>query len=275
MRKASIVFLCILLSVAVTACRQVPKALPPIDPPVDKDAEFLSAAYSGKTEEVSAYLSSGGNHNIKGTIGNQAATALYWAAEQGHVEIVVLLLSKKAEVNSLAEPDGSTPLIVAASQGHAAIVGLLLDHKADVNAITNSGATALKSAAENGHLEVVHTLVDKSIWIDFAARDQVENLTAQEWAAKNGHVEVAQLINVSTRPQLELDELAEAWLDSYKSFFIGTTFLMQNETLVLVSYGEVSTLGYGVEITRIVEGPTEVTVEVRLTNPEPDRKSVV
>lgn len=278
MRKAVIVLICLLLAVGVTACRQAPpKTQPPLDLPIDKNAEFLKAAYFGKTGEVSSFLSSGVNPNIKGSVGDYGikATALHWAAKQGHVETVMLLLSKTAEVNSLTEPDASTPLMFAASHGHSVIVSLLLAHKADVNATDDHGTTALKAAAANGHLEVVRSLLDKSMWIDFSARDQIEGMTAEEWARKNGHLEVAQLIKVSTGPQLELGNMAEAWLDSYKSLFVGTTFRSQNETLVLVSFGQVDTLGYDVEITSIVDGPTEVLVEVRLTFPEPGKPYLV
>ena len=278
MRKAAIVLLCLLLAIMVTACRQAPpKSDPPINPVVDKSAEFLRAAYHGKTEEVSSFLASGVDPNVKGTVGEYGleATALHWAAKQGHLETVILLLSKKADVNSLTAPDASTPLMFAASSGHAVIVGLLLEHKADVNATDDHGTTALKSAAAHGHLAVVRTLIEKSTWLDFAARDQIEGMTAEDWARKNGHLEVAQLIKVSTGPQLELGNMAEAWLDSYKSLFVGTTFKSQSRTLVLVSLGQVDTLGYEVEISRIVDGPTEVLVEVRLTYPEPGKPYLV
>lgn len=278
MRKITTIVLCLLMVFTITACRQVPlKIAAPVDPPIDKNAEFLRAAYYGKADEVSSYIASGIDPNIKGAVGNHGhqATALHWAASEGNLETVRLLLSKGANVNSLTEPDSSTPLMAAASNGYADIVNLLLDNQADVNASDDHGTTALQSAAAHGHLSVVSALLKKAVWIDLAARDKSEGMTADEWARKNGYLDVAQLIRASMSPQLELGNIAESWFHSYKSLFIGTTLRNQEDTLVLVSLGQVDTLGYEVEISRVVEGPTDVLIEVRLTYPEPGQPYLV
>ena len=57
-------------------------------------------------------------------------------------------------------PNGATPLYAAAYAGHLNVVALLLSEKADVHAARDDGCTAMHAAARNGHYEVVETLVD-------------------------------------------------------------------------------------------------------------------
>jgi ankyrin repeat protein len=69
-------------------------------------------------------------------------TALYRAAENGHVAVVRPLLEHKADVNTKIEY-GSTALCRAAENGREAVVRLLLEHKADVDAKDNYMSTTL------------------------------------------------------------------------------------------------------------------------------------
>ena len=71
-------------------------------------------------------------------------TALMWAAELGHANIVSILMNGKANPNK-ADKDGWTALMLAAGSGHANIVKALLDYGANVNAATDkeSDRTAL------------------------------------------------------------------------------------------------------------------------------------
>jgi ankyrin repeat protein len=86
-------------------------------------------------------------------------TALHWAAECGHEEVVRLVLEKGADVN-VKDAFGSTALSGAAERGHAAIVQLLLE-KADINAKDVCGQTALFQAVIEEHKEVVQLLLGK------------------------------------------------------------------------------------------------------------------
>lgn len=52
------------------------------------------------------------------------ATALVWAADQGHAPVAQLLLDRAAEVNA-RDHNGFTPLVYASWQGHREMVQLL------------------------------------------------------------------------------------------------------------------------------------------------------
>jgi len=53
-------------------------------------------------------------------------TPLNWAADEGHVDVVRLLLEKGADV-AVANSNGWTPLNLAASNGYIDVVRLLLE----------------------------------------------------------------------------------------------------------------------------------------------------
>ena len=55
--------------------------------------------------------------------------------------------------------NGWAPLMVACQNGHSDVVELLLKAKVDVNARVEKGATAIYIACQNGHSGVVSTLL--------------------------------------------------------------------------------------------------------------------
>ena len=114
------------------------------------------------------------------------ATALFFAAGNGHVHIVELLLKMKAEPDA-ARRDGTTALGLAAQYGYARIAKLLLTYGADPDLLRADGTTPLLFAAYYGHAEVVALLLvragaDRSI--------AYKSLRPFDWAAQNGHDKV-------------------------------------------------------------------------------------
>jgi len=59
------------------------------------DIDINLAASTGNIEAVKQYLDAGGDVNAK----DKVATPLYWAASEGHKEIVELLIANGADVN--------------------------------------------------------------------------------------------------------------------------------------------------------------------------------
>jgi ankyrin repeat protein len=69
--------------------------------------------------------------------------SLLIAAENGHIDVVSLLLNNKANVND-KNPNGSTALTLAAENGHSEIVSILLANGANVNDKDSNGCSAMK-----------------------------------------------------------------------------------------------------------------------------------
>lgn len=109
------------------------------------DAVLLDAARRGDAEVVASRLGAG--VDVDGPDGD-GMTALHWAAERGHVDVVRRLLEAGAGISSATRIGAYTPLHLAARRGSAPIVRQLLAHGADPDATTtNSGVTALHLAA--------------------------------------------------------------------------------------------------------------------------------
>jgi ankyrin repeat protein len=117
-----------------------------------------AASMHGEPRVVEALLSAGADVNATDTV---SRSALSWAAEEGDIDIVQLLLKGKADVRNTTENSKYTPLHFAAMKGNKAVVVLLLDAKAEINARNKSGETPLKLALSNDHKEVGEVLRDR------------------------------------------------------------------------------------------------------------------
>jgi ankyrin repeat protein len=146
------------------------------------DKKFLAAAAAGNFAMVTEQLKYGTKSTLK--------TALYSAAEHGHVDIVLLLLEHGANVNT-AQKGGVLALYTAALNGHERVVKVLLDEGAEKEAKTEMGFTALLIAAEKGHEKVVKILLDEG-----AEKEASENngFTALLVAAEKGHEKVVKVL---------------------------------------------------------------------------------
>lgn len=118
----------------------------------DPGDELFNAARRGDAAAVKALLDHGVDVNTKFRYG---ATALSYASDKGHLEVVKLLLERKADVNVKDTFYGATPIIWAAQKGYAKIVEALLDAGAE------GRDDALEIGASSGHLELVKMLLAK------------------------------------------------------------------------------------------------------------------
>ena len=82
--------------------------------------------------------------------------ALYVAARQGSVDIVINMLEQGADIN-WTKNDGTTPLFIASQEGHVDVVSVLLKQGADINK-ASQGKTPLQIARQRNHTEIVHLL---------------------------------------------------------------------------------------------------------------------
>lgn len=117
-------------------------------------------------------------------------TPLSWAAQEGRMEIVELLLQYGAPVDEM-DARSRTPLSCACEKGAENIVRLLIQRGADTNSCNIRGETALGWACVNGHRAVAKLLVEEGAAIN--ARD-TNGETPLFWAARNCDQQIAGLL---------------------------------------------------------------------------------
>ena len=86
---------------------------------------------------------------------------LMLAAMNGHLEAVILLLDRGADINAQIETNKNTALTLACFQGRAEVVATLLDRRAMVEHRAKTGLTPLMEAASGGYVEVGEVLLQK------------------------------------------------------------------------------------------------------------------
>ena len=118
-------------------------------------------------------------------------TALHWAVDGDHPELVELLLRAGASVKA-ANRYGVTPLWLACTNGSAATVVLLLKAGADPNTALPEGETVLMTAARTGKLDAVKALVEAGAAVN--ASEGWHGQTALMWAAVEGYPAVIQAL---------------------------------------------------------------------------------
>ncbi|XP_071116451.1 ankyrin repeat domain-containing protein 50-like [Haliotis cracherodii] len=152
-------------------------------------------------------------------------TPVMRAAEEGHRDVVELLVSKGADV-SLVDEDGDsilhlacwggdvetvefvlslnlvdinsrgggsrTPVVRAAERGHRDLVELLVSKGADVSLVDVVGDNILHWACWGGEMETVEFVLSQSV-VDVDARNN-SGRTAVDWARLGGHQRVADLL---------------------------------------------------------------------------------
>ena len=122
-------------------------------------------------------------------------TALHWAARQGDLETVRMLLHAGGNVRATTRLGGYTPLLVACQMGHAPVIQALVQAGADARSATTAGATALMLAAASGRVDAVKTLLAAGAEVD--AREPARQETALMFAVANNRVDVAALLIAS------------------------------------------------------------------------------
>jgi hypothetical protein len=85
---------------------------------------------------------------------NEGQTALVLAAQQGHLEIVKLLIDAGADLEARDKTFERASLCWAAMNGHITVVKILIDARASLNAEDKIWCTPLEWAARNRHANV-------------------------------------------------------------------------------------------------------------------------
>lgn len=122
----------------------------------------------------------------------QDESPLMMAALKGHLDLVRKLIARDADVNK----PGWTPLHYAATNGHVAIISLLLEHHAYIDAESPNGTTPLMMAAHYGTPEAVKLLLEAGA--DPALKNML-GMTAIDFAQRANRTDAAALIAAFVR----------------------------------------------------------------------------
>jgi ankyrin repeat protein len=117
-------------------------------------------------------------------------TALSVAAQKGHFAIVHLLLGTGQVNTETMSSNGRTPLFWAAVNGHLEVVGLLLMYAAEFEVEDLHGRTPLCMAAENGHERIVKLFIEEKLKVELEKCIGIDLLEA----AKEGYASVGKLM---------------------------------------------------------------------------------
>jgi len=157
---------------------------------------LIEACKAGEAWHVMKLLRGGFAGDDLSTPDSSGKTALMYAAEAGHLQVVSVLMLYRADVN-VANLDGWTATIFAVScaqsaeetdsQGHDSCVIELLKGKANPNAKTSTGMTALHVACASGRLELALNLLTHGADPNITGSD---GMTPLALASDGGHAEV-------------------------------------------------------------------------------------
>ncbi|KAL3279533.1 hypothetical protein HHI36_017042 [Cryptolaemus montrouzieri] len=120
----------------------------------------------------------------------EGAPPLWCAAAAGHLDIVKLLTSHGAKVNSTTRTN-STPLRAACFDGHLEIVKYLVQNGADIEVANRHGHTCLMIACYKGHLTITKYLLRLKASVN---RKSVKGNTALHDCAESGSLEILKLL---------------------------------------------------------------------------------
>lgn len=155
-------------------------------------AQLYNASKAGNKNVVQTLLAQGVHPNSKD---KQGRTLLWWSASAGRVPITNLLLKQECMELNESDNNGWTPLHVASSNGHVEVVKLLLDKRADFSVTNTNGRTPLHVTSSNEHVEVVKLLLRKGAIANIVDKRAKSALTL---ASKNGHESIVAILLSTT-----------------------------------------------------------------------------
>uniref|UniRef100_A0A8C6TK55 Ankyrin repeat domain 29 n=1 Tax=Neogobius melanostomus TaxID=47308 RepID=A0A8C6TK55_9GOBI len=119
------------------------------------------------------------------------ANAVFWAARQGNLALLQLLLNSGRVDADCRDTYGTTALMVASYNGHYDCVKELIMQGADINYQRETGSTALFFAAQQGHHDVCKLLFEFGASTDCQTKDGGTALTV---ASQYGHSKVVDVL---------------------------------------------------------------------------------
>ncbi|PAA49418.1 hypothetical protein BOX15_Mlig024438g2 [Macrostomum lignano] len=151
---------------------------------------LTSAAQEGNTRVIEFWLEHSPERRAYNRQLGQKRTIAFIAALNGHLDIIELLESKRADFE-LTDDRGNTPLFCAAQNDHFEVVQFLLDKRCNVNHENCNRRTPIFSAVNNGHEDIVSLLIRHGARVDHEDED---GRTPLECAVKQGSLPVFQML---------------------------------------------------------------------------------
>ena len=166
---------------------------------------LVNAANGGQFEEVQALLADHPGLNVNWGDIEHRMTALHWAPQKGHLEVVKLLLAHHAISVNVQNSRGSTPFSHSCYSGSVAAVRLLLkDPRVDVTLPNYNQCTPLWRASYYGRREVIE-------WLIASGRDLGDLDKKGKWSVTT---EYSALEIAKARNQTEVVALLERFIDN-------------------------------------------------------------
>ncbi|XP_042471245.1 ankyrin repeat-containing protein At5g02620-like [Zingiber officinale] len=170
----------------------------------DGETALYVAAEKGHVEVVREILKVSDIQSA-GIKANNNYDSFHIAAKQGHLEILKDILQSFPPLAMTTNSLNSTALDTAATQGYVDIVSLLLETDAGLAKIAKSnGKTVLHSAARMGRVDVVKVLLEKDPSIGL--RTDKKGQTAFHMAAKGQNVEMLMALLKPDHSVIQLED---------------------------------------------------------------------
>lgn len=155
-----------------------------------RDEALINAVKGERFQGVDWSIYQGGNVNARGRRGT---TALQYAAMNGGLNILKLLLGKGARID-LKDETGDTALFFACAFGHLDIAELLAEKGAKIDEANANGMTPLIVASLTGRTDVVKFLLDKGAEVNTRDRKGTTALVAAKKQSLRPQPEVVKLL---------------------------------------------------------------------------------
>ena len=123
------------------------------------NSALIHASWNNQIEVTKLIVNHSGNIRLQG-----ASHAAYLAAQNGHLEVLKVLVEKDEAVVELTWELGQTPLIVASTHGRFDVCKYLITRKrTDVNKRDRFGYSALDIAVRRKYSDIVNILLNTEV----------------------------------------------------------------------------------------------------------------
>lgn len=200
------------LKVVQEFIKEVPDTTIRNKPSAQKLTPLGTASFNGHLDIVQEILNAGIDESTEYT--HTATNALFFAAQQGHLEIVRVLLKvlQNKKLANQGNSEGTTPLFIAAEMGHLEIVKEILnvlDEEETINKPNKKGQTPIYSAAREGHFEIVQELLKKVRDEEAVNQPSKKGAGPLHLAAQAGHLKIVQELLKVTKSKEIINRAAD------------------------------------------------------------------